>query len=78
MFIPGSYVSNTGACWDKGPGVLPAPGDLASSFIAPPYDNDELGGRCKVQIIINFMEFLSKFYIEKNQTIHKNYTCVLL
>lgn len=44
----GSEESNPGGgCCDNGPGVLPLPGDLASSFIAPPYDSDELGGRYK-------------------------------
>lgn len=42
--IPGSVSSPCGGC-DNGPGVLPLPGDRTSSFIAPTYDNDELGGR---------------------------------
>lgn len=36
-----------GCCCDNGPGVLPAPGDRTSSFTAPLYDNDELGGLCR-------------------------------
>lgn len=45
--LPGSDVSSPGGpCADSGPGVLPEPGDLTSSFRAP-YDNDELGGLCK-------------------------------
>lgn len=46
---PGSEVSRPlgCCCWDRGPGVLPAPGDRTSSFTAPLYDNDELGGRWK-------------------------------
>lgn len=40
-------MSSPGGGWaDNGPGVLPLPGDRASSFIAPPYDNEELGGLC--------------------------------
>jgi hypothetical protein len=27
--------------------VLPEPGDLTSSFIAPPYESEELGGLCR-------------------------------
>lgn len=44
--IPGSVSSPGGGWADNGPGVLPLPGDRASSFIAPPYDNEELGGLC--------------------------------
>lgn len=44
--IPGSVSRPGGGCCDNGPGVLPLPGDLASSFIAPPYDSEELGGLC--------------------------------
>lgn len=36
-----------GCCCDNGPGVLPAPGDRTSSFTAPLYDNEELGGLCR-------------------------------
>lgn len=43
--VPGSVSKPWGGCCDNGPGVLPLPGDLTSSFIAPTYDNDELGGR---------------------------------
>ena len=44
---PGSEESSPGGgCADSGPGVLPEPGDLTSSFTAPPYDKDELGGLC--------------------------------
>lgn len=44
--LPGSESNPGGGCCDNGPGVLPLPGDRASSFIAPPYDSDELGGLC--------------------------------
>lgn len=43
---PGSSPNPGGGCADSGPGVLPEPGDLTSSFIAPPYESDELGGLC--------------------------------
>lgn len=42
--LPGSVSSPWGGCCDNGPGVLPLPGDRTSSFIAPTYDNEELGG----------------------------------
>lgn len=45
IYLPGSVSSPWGCCCDNGPGVLPLPGDLTSSFIAPTYDKDELGGR---------------------------------
>lgn len=48
--LPGSVSPKPGGgCADKGPGVLPEPGDLTSSFIAPPYDSDELGGLWKIK-----------------------------
>lgn len=45
--IPGSLESSPceGGCCERGPGVPPDPGDLTSSFTAPPYDNDDEGGR---------------------------------
>lgn len=43
--LPGSVSKPWGGCCDNGPGVLPLPGDRTSSFIAPTYDKDELGGR---------------------------------
>lgn len=46
--LPGSEESKPGGgCADRGPGVPPDPGDLTSSFTAPPYDSDELGGLWK-------------------------------
>lgn len=45
QILPGSVSKPCGGGCDNGPGVLPLPGDLTSSFIAPTYDNDELGGR---------------------------------
>jgi hypothetical protein len=45
---PGSVSpSPGGGCAESGPGVLPDPGDLTSSFIAPPYESEELGGLYK-------------------------------
>lgn len=43
--LPGSVSKVCGGGCDNGPGVLPLPGERTSSFIAPPYDRDELGGR---------------------------------
>lgn len=56
-----------GGCADSGPGVLPLPGDRASSFIAPPYDSDELGGLCETK------EKESKLVALSN-TVNKNVT----
>lgn len=48
MNLPGSGSPKPGGgCAESGPGVLPEPGDLTSSFIAPPYESEELGGLCK-------------------------------
>lgn len=52
-YLPGSGVSRPGGgCVVRGPGVLPEPGDRTSSFTAPLYDIDELGGLCKIMMII--------------------------
>lgn len=56
--IPGSVSKPWGGCCDNGPGVLPLPGDRTSSFIAPTYDNDELGGRWKCQKKVQLMSFI--------------------
>lgn len=46
--LPGSGSPKPGGgCAESGPGVLPEPGDLTSSFIAPPYESEELGGLWK-------------------------------
>lgn len=77
VYIPGSESKPGGGWCVNGPGVLPLPGDLASSFIAPPYDNDELGGRCKKnrkrkksqnQKLHFLMEI---FFLEKNKKSNK-------
>lgn len=48
IHLPGSGSPKPGGgCADNGPGVLPEPGDLTSSFIAPPYESEELGGLWK-------------------------------
>lgn len=51
-----------GCCCDNGPGVLPAPGDRTSSFTAPLYDNDELGGLCRIwrEDEMNYINFYSR------------------
>jgi len=50
VHLPGSVSPKPGGgCAESGPGVLPDPGDRTSSFIAPPYDSDELGGLCETE-----------------------------